>query len=83
MSLSKSVAQRIEKRSKQGEVAVVVPRHGKPSKVFSLEKYLKMRELPKKTKPRKSAAKAQPDPFGVAGTKRNVLSSLSRSEIYD
>lgn len=80
--MPRDVAQRIVKRSARDEVAVVVPRRGKPSRVFSLEKYLKMREEPRKHKPwtHRKGKTSPPDPLGAVDGR--VLERLSRDKIY-
>ena len=82
-----TVADSVETRCARNEVAVVVAALGKPSRVYGLEQYLKMCDLPRQVKPwehRKSRAKKSrtvPDPLGaVEGT---VLGPLSRDFIYE
>ncbi len=76
------VAQRIVERSANNEVAVVIPRKGKPARVYSLEKYLKMKEQPMKHKPwsYRRTRPAPPDPLGAV--EGSVLVPLTRETIY-
>jgi len=78
-----NVARRIVERSAHNRIAVVVPRHGKPARVFDLEKYLKMMEQPKKHKPwsHRRARANPPEPLGAV--EGSVLGSLSREKIYE
>ncbi len=76
------VARRIAERSARNEVVVVVPRRGKPARVYVLEKYLKMKEQPKKHKPwsyRKDRPNP-PDPLGAVNG--SILMPLTRENIY-
>jgi hypothetical protein len=78
-----NVSKKIVERAARGEVAVVVPRGGKPSRVFGIEEYLKMRNLPRKVKPwtHRKREEIVPDPLGaVEGT---VLMPVVRANIYD
>jgi hypothetical protein len=64
-------------------VAVVVPRQGKPARVFSLDKYDKMREQPRKHRPwsyRRGQANS-PEPLGAV--EGSILVPLSRERIYE
>ncbi len=81
-SLPRGVGQRIVARSANNEVAVVVPRKGKPARVYSLDKYLKMKEQPKKHKPwsYRKTRPAPPDPLGAV--EGSVLVPLTRENIY-
>jgi len=82
--LPKEVQRRIMNLCSQGEkTCVVVMRNGKPTRVFRLDQYLKMRELPHEVKPweHRKLNDLVPDPLGAVDGK--VLSSLSRQEIYD
>ena len=80
--MPRSVQKRIVEKSAKGQVVVVVPREGKPSRVYKLDKYLKMMEQPKKHKPwsyrKQPATKA--DPLGAIDG--SVRSSLRREDIY-
>src|SRR5438445_9135834 len=79
------VARRILQRAAQGEPAVVVVmRNGLPSRVFGLEDYLRMRDLPKQVKPweHRTSKSAPPDPLGA--TDLGVLvSPLTREQMYE
>jgi len=82
MSFPRAVQKRILKRCSQDQRVVVVPRNGKPSRVFDLESYLKTVDTANKVKPwthrkQKSAA----DPLGAVAGK--VVSSLRREEMYE
>jgi hypothetical protein len=83
--MPRRVSKRIMEACQKREAVVVVPgRHRPflPSRVFSLEKYLKMKELPKKHKPwtarnvRKSA-----DP--LRAIEGRVLEPVRRKTMYD
>lgn len=81
--MPRGVARRIVERSAHNQIAVVVPRKGKPARVFDLEKYLKMREQPNKHKPwtyRKGRAN-HPEPLGAVDGA--VRGSLTRKKIYE
>ncbi len=82
--LPRGVARRIMARAARGEEAVVLTfRKGVPSRVFGLEDYLKIRELPKRVKPweRRKSEEAVPDPLGaVEGT---VRVPITRDNIYE
>ena len=82
MSFPRAVQRRILKRCSEGKRVVVVPKNGKPSRVFDLESYLKTVSTANKVKPwlhRKQKTAA--DPLGaVAG---RVVSSLRREEMYE
>ncbi len=81
--MPRKVSKRIVEECRKGEAIVVVPGpHRLPSRVFSLEKYLKMKELPKKHKPwtaRNSGRKV--DPLGAVDGR--VLQPVRRKAIYD
>ena len=83
--MPRSVARRILERAAQGEQAVVVVmRNGLPSRVFGLDDYLKMRDLPKQVKPwvHRTSKSAPPDPLGA--TDLGVLvSPLTREQMYE
>jgi hypothetical protein len=82
--MPRSVGKRIAKRiAKNNEPVVVTSRDGKPSRVFGLDEYRKMVELPNKVKPwehRKQKA-AAPDPLGAVDAEAPV--GLSRKDLYD
>jgi hypothetical protein len=80
--MPRNVQKRIVERSAKGQTLVVVPRKGKPSRVYKLDKYLKMMEQPKKHKPwsyRRQPA-TQADPLGAIDG--SVRSTLRRRDIY-
>lgn len=80
--LRRAVAEKIRARCARDEVVVVVPRRGEASRVFALEKYLKVREAAKRLKPHTHRRKrVAPDPLGAVDGK--VLRSLRREELYD
>lgn len=81
--MPRDVARRILKRSALNQVIVVVPRQGKPSRVFDLEKYRKMQELPKAVQPwsKRKGKKSGPDPLGAVDGR--VLLPLTRDQMYD
>jgi hypothetical protein len=83
--MPRRVSQRILEACQKGEAIVVVPGRRKPflpSRVFRLEKYLKMKELPKKHKPwtaRSSRKSADP----LRAIEGRVLEPVCRKTIYD
>lgn len=83
MSMPRSVSKRILERCAQEKVAVVVSRNGIPSRVFGLDEYLKMKNLPRKVQPWKHKKKAleTPDPLGAV--EGRILEPLSRERIYE
>jgi hypothetical protein len=82
--MPRSVGKRIAKRiAKNNEPVVVTSRDGKPSRVFGLDEYKKMVDLPNKVKPwehRKQKA-AAPDPLKAVDAEAPV--GLSRKDLYD
>lgn len=81
--MPRDVARRIIERSASNQVAVVIPRNGKPARVYALDKYLKMKEQPSKHKPW-SYRKPRPsltEPLGSIDGR--VLRPLGRGEIYE
>jgi hypothetical protein len=82
--MPRGVGKRIAKRiAKNNEPVVVTSRDGKPSRVFGLEEYRKMVELPNRVRPwehRKQKA-AAPDPLGAVDAEAPV--GLSRKDLYD
>jgi hypothetical protein len=83
--MPRSIAKRILDRGARGENAVVVVmRDGKPSRVFGLEEYLKMKELPRTVKPwehRQDLAQP-PDPLGAMDLGL-LVSPLTREHMYE
>lgn len=80
-----AIAEKVLKACERNEAVVVVARNGKPSRVFSLEKYLKMKEQPAKHKPwnhRKSRGET-PDPLGAAHLNLKVLMPITRKTMYE
>jgi hypothetical protein len=78
------VAQKIRQRAARNETFVVVSRNGKPSRIFGLEEYDRMRQHPLRHKPwtsRAVAKAAAPDPLGAVEGK--PAGPLSREEIYE
>jgi len=77
------VARRIVKRSAGDEVVVVVPRNGRPARVFGYDEYTKMKGQPQKHKPwlRRKTKSSLPDPLGAV--KGRVSRALDRGEIYE
>lgn len=80
--MPRTVQRRIVEKSAKGKVAVVVPRNGKPSRVYEYEKYLKMKEQPKKHKPwsYRKRVSAKVDPLGAV--EGSVHSTMGREDIY-
>ena len=83
--MPRAVADKVLARCAKDEPVVVVPKNGKPSRVFSLEKYLKMKEQPKKHKPWRHRKQKDevPDPLGTAHWNARILMPLDREHIYD
>jgi hypothetical protein len=81
--LSHAVRRNLLKRSAANEVAVVVPNKGKPSRVYSLESYQRVRDSALSGKPwaHRTTAKAAPDPLGAKPGQ--VKSALSRRDMYE
>ncbi len=83
--MPRKVAKRILERGARGEDAVVLTfRNGVPSRVFGLEEYLKMRELPKRVKPWEHREKPDdvPDPLGAVDLGKPLL-PITREYMYD
>lgn len=82
--MPRSVGKRIAKRiAKTNQPVVVTSREGKPSRVFGLDEYQKMVELPNRVRPwehRKQKA-ATPDPLGAVDTVPPA--GLSRKDLYE
>lgn len=82
MSFPRAVRERILKRCSEGKPVVVVPRNGKPSRVFSLESYVKTVQTASRVKPWiHRRRKAAVDPLGAVPGR--VVSSLRREEMYE
>lgn len=82
MPFPRAVQKRILKRCSEGQPVVVVPRNGKPSRVFSLESYLKAVETASQVKPwTRRQRKATVDPLGAVPGR--VVSSLRREQMYE
>ncbi len=82
--MPRSVGKRIAKRiAKNNEPVVVTSRDGKPSRVFGLDEYKKMVELPNRVKPweHRKQTKTTPDPLGAVDADPPVR--LSRKDLYD
>jgi hypothetical protein len=81
--MNRRVARRIDQLGEKGvRAAVVVYRDKRASRVFRLEKYAKMKELPKKHKPwtaRNSGKTA--DPLGAV--EGRVLEPVRRERMYE
>lgn len=84
--MSRKVAKRIVERcAHEKEPVVVVPRAGKPSRVFGLSAYLKMQEHPTKVQPwkhRKDRKKKQADPLGAVDM-GEIFLPPAREHIYE
>ena len=79
------VSRRIAERSALNEVAVVVPREGKPSRVYALHTYLKMQEHPLKVQPwkhRKDRKDQQANPLGAVDMGA-IFAPLTREHFYE
>jgi hypothetical protein len=84
-NMPRRVSKRIVEACQKGEAIVVVPGRHKPllpSRVFSLEKYLKMKELPKKHKPW-TARSFQKSADPLRAIEGRVLEPVRRKTIYD
>jgi len=79
--LPRDVFRRILERSSAGEPVVVVPRDGKPARVFGLREYLEAKRRILKVRPWRSRKRAPADPLGAHEGK--VLGPLRRNAIYD
>lgn len=81
--MPRSVQRRIAERAAKDQVVVVVPKKGKPARVYVLERYLKMKEQPKKHKPwsYRKAYQTAPEPLGAVDGK--VLAPLTRENMYE
>ncbi|HMF10906.1 MAG TPA: hypothetical protein VKE94_01330 [Gemmataceae bacterium] len=83
--MPEAVARRILDRGALGEDAiVVVMRGGVPSRVFGLDEYLKMKELPKVVKPweHRRVPASSPDPLGAVELGL-LVSPLTREQMYE
>lgn len=83
-SMPRNVSRRIMDRCAHESAIVVVVRGRKPSRVFGLNEYLKMREHPGKVKPwrhRRQSRGGGVDPLGAKSGR--IVSSLRRQDIYD
>src|SRR5215813_3882115 len=81
--LPNSVRQKILEIAADNEVAVVVPRHGRPSRVFRRDSYVKMQELAREVQPWKHRASALSPPDPLNAKPGRVKSLLSRRDIYE
>jgi hypothetical protein len=82
--MPRNVAKRIADRiAKSNEPVVVTSRGGKPGRVYGLEEYRKMVELPNQVKPweHRSRKKAAPDPLGAVDA--DPPRGLSRRDLYE
>jgi hypothetical protein len=81
--MPRDVAKRIATRiAKNNEPVVVTSRGGKPSRVYGLEEYQKMVDLPNQVKPwEHRKQKATPDPLGAVDA--DPPTGLSRRELYE
>lgn len=79
-NVAKRIAQRI---AKYDEPVVVTSRDGKPSRVFGLDEYRKMVDLPNKVKPweHRKQKPTVPDPLSSVDAEAPV--GLSRRDLYD
>ncbi|MBI4565224.1 MAG: hypothetical protein HY716_11075 [Planctomycetes bacterium] len=83
-SIPRSVSEKILKRCERGDVAVVVPKKRRPSRVFGLDEYLKIKRLASNVKPwtyRKKLSRTFTDPLQAVDGR--VLSSLRRQDLYE
>ena len=81
--LPRRVAKKIMERAARGEVVVVVSRGGKPSRVFGLEEYLKMRDLPRRVRPWSHRKREEPAPDPLGAVEGTVLMPVVRANIYE
>ena len=81
--MPRRVAKRIADRiAKSNAPVVVTSRGGKPSRVYGLEEYQKMVDLPNRVKPweRRKQESATPDPLGAVDA--DPPTGLGRRELY-
>ena len=81
--LSNSVRRNLLKRSAANEVAVVVPKKGKPSRVYTFASYQRIRENAMSTKPWEHRAKPNEPPDPLNAKHGRVTSRLSRRDLYE
>lgn len=83
--MPQTISDKVLARCAQDETVVVVPRDGKPARVFSLASYLKIKEQPGKHQPWKGrgAKCATPDPLGTAHWELGVQGPLTRTVMYE
>jgi hypothetical protein len=82
--MPRSVGKRIAKRiAKNNQPVVVTSRNGKPSRVFGLDEYQKMVDLPNRVKPweHRKRKTATPDPLGAVDA--DPPAGLSRKDLYE
>lgn len=82
--MPRSIAKRIANRIAKSDAPVVVTsRGGKPSRVYGLEEYQKMVDLPNRVRPweRRKREAATPDPLGAVDA--DPPTGLSRRDLYE
>lgn len=82
--MPRSVGKRIAKRiAKNNQPVVVTSRDGKPSRVFGLDEYRKMVELPNRVRPweHRKQKTATPDPLGAVDA--DPPTGLARKDLYE
>ena len=81
--MPRAVARRINEKCSRNQVAVVVPRNGRASRVFGLDAYQKMKEQPGKHKPweQRRKGRSTPDPLGAIDGKVHL--PVTRQNIYE
>jgi hypothetical protein len=79
--LSQSIRQRILRRCAKGKPFVVVPRGGRPSRLYGIDSYLKTVEKAKSVKPW-THRKAQKNPDPLKAVRGRIVSPLRREDIY-
>ena len=79
-SVGKRIAERI---AKNNQPVVVTSRDGKPSRVFGLDEYQKMVDLPSRVRPweHRKQKTATPDPLGAVDA--DPPAGLSRKDLYE
>lgn len=81
-AIPRRIENKILSRCGEGEPLVIIPRHGKPARVYGLAEYLKLKRLAARHKPWTKRRRAEvPDPLGAI--EGRVISPLGRKHIYD
>ena len=81
LHLTQNISRRILRRCAKGKPFVVIPRNGKPSRLYGIDSYLKTVEKAKRVKPW-TQRKAQKNPDPLKAIRGRVVSPLRREDIY-